>query len=518
MTLGLTLRDRDPGEVLASYVPRLLATWQPPTDTPGWIEVEGTLVSADISGFTALSERLAKLGREGAEKLTNLLNDCFGRMIEAVNDEGGDILKFGGDALLILFSGPDHVNAACRATADMRTIVARPLTGGARVGYDSGSRKGCTGNVHRLLAPDRPHRPRDHRPGRDRDRRVRVDAVAGDILFSSAAAAWFPAEALATNSTTAAAAWCGHRRRSSDRDVIRQHDWRRRPGSLPSEARSVSRSSSVRPPSIVVSRSPSSSSRTRIISRSRDRPLSRLISNASCRSWPIRQRSTVCTGWPPTSSPTAARSSSPPAPRLRPRTTRIRMLRAARTSSEQTTDFDVRVGVNSGPVFVGDLGSPRRRTFTIMGDAVNLAGGSWVEGRTGRGGRVEGAHRPSAHPVRAPPTRTLLREGQGRADHGLRARPPRRTRRDLDRHVLPLIGRRASSRCSRASSPGAAVDTVRSSSWQRRSGQDPSDRRGTPAGSEPDTYRHLRSLAAPHRISCCVCCCGHCPARPGDTG
>ena len=29
-------------------------------------------------------------------------------MIEAVNDKVGDILKFGGDALLILFGGPDH--------------------------------------------------------------------------------------------------------------------------------------------------------------------------------------------------------------------------------------------------------------------------------------------------------------------------------------------------------------------------------------------------------------------------
>jgi class 3 adenylate cyclase len=50
-----------------------------------------------------------------------------------------------------------------------------------------------------------------------------------------------------------------------------------------------------------------------------------------------------------------------------------RMLRTVRTVIEQTTGFDVRVGVNCGPVFVGDLGSPRRRTFTLMGDAVNLA-------------------------------------------------------------------------------------------------------------------------------------------------
>ena len=33
----------------------------------------------------------------------------------------------------------------------------------------------------------------------------------------------------------------------------------------------------------------------------------------------------------------------------------------------------VRIGVNRGPVFVGEIGPPYRRTFTVMGDAVNLA-------------------------------------------------------------------------------------------------------------------------------------------------
>ena len=63
----VTLSWADHVATLASYVPHLVASWQPPTDTPGWIEVDGTLVSADISGFTALSERLARLGREGAK-------------------------------------------------------------------------------------------------------------------------------------------------------------------------------------------------------------------------------------------------------------------------------------------------------------------------------------------------------------------------------------------------------------------------------------------------------------------
>ena len=49
------------------------------------------------------------------------------------------------------------------------------------------------------------------------------------------------------------------------------------------------------------------------------------------------------------------------------------MLRATRSIVAGTVGTDVRAGVNVGPVFVGNLGSATRRTFTVMGDAVNLA-------------------------------------------------------------------------------------------------------------------------------------------------
>ena len=55
---------------------------------------------ADISGFTALSERLAAKGADGVEELTQILNAYFGRLIEVIVDHGGDVVKFAGDALL----------------------------------------------------------------------------------------------------------------------------------------------------------------------------------------------------------------------------------------------------------------------------------------------------------------------------------------------------------------------------------------------------------------------------------
>ena len=43
--------------VLRPYVPDLLRSW--PEDC-AWLELDGTMVSADITGFTALTERLAE--------------------------------------------------------------------------------------------------------------------------------------------------------------------------------------------------------------------------------------------------------------------------------------------------------------------------------------------------------------------------------------------------------------------------------------------------------------------------
>ena len=85
-----------------------------------WATIDGTLCHIDISGFTSLSERLAARGRVGAEELTEVLDTVFGSMLRLVRERGGALLKFGGDALLLLFEGDDHaVEAAC-AAVEMR--------------------------------------------------------------------------------------------------------------------------------------------------------------------------------------------------------------------------------------------------------------------------------------------------------------------------------------------------------------------------------------------------------------
>lgn len=58
---------------------------------------------ADVSGYTALSERYNNTGKGGTYRLTVTLNTYLGSLIELIYTHGGDILKFAGDAFLALW-------------------------------------------------------------------------------------------------------------------------------------------------------------------------------------------------------------------------------------------------------------------------------------------------------------------------------------------------------------------------------------------------------------------------------
>lgn len=107
--------------MLATYLPHRIVTHRlTTTDDQPWLEwVEGSLLFADVSGSTALAERLSSLGREGAEIVTDTLNTYFGTLIRHIQQAGGDVINFGGDALVVLFTDSDHAYTA--------TIVARDL-------------------------------------------------------------------------------------------------------------------------------------------------------------------------------------------------------------------------------------------------------------------------------------------------------------------------------------------------------------------------------------------------------
>jgi class 3 adenylate cyclase/tetratricopeptide (TPR) repeat protein len=102
---------------VATYLPQRLVRRQLEGGTPApWLEwIDGSLLFADISGSTALAEQLGVLGREGTERVTEFLNEFFAAMIAVIDEYGGDLLNFGGDALLVLFVGPEHAHIATEA-------------------------------------------------------------------------------------------------------------------------------------------------------------------------------------------------------------------------------------------------------------------------------------------------------------------------------------------------------------------------------------------------------------------
>lgn len=121
--------DRTRQELLAAFVPRLaleLDVDRRVTESGSlYASIDGSMLSADISGFTSLSERQSAKGKAGAEVLAEIISSCFTDLIEAAYEYDGEIIKFGGDALLVLFRGDDHGRrAAGTGLAMQRTLGA----------------------------------------------------------------------------------------------------------------------------------------------------------------------------------------------------------------------------------------------------------------------------------------------------------------------------------------------------------------------------------------------------------
>jgi len=112
---------------LTAYLPAtLVQQWaRKPDQPPVWGDwLSGSLMFCDISGFTAMSEHLARLGKEGAELMAAVLNQFFERMIGIALDWGGAQMKFGGDAMLLLFSDERHVERAAASGLEMQAAMA----------------------------------------------------------------------------------------------------------------------------------------------------------------------------------------------------------------------------------------------------------------------------------------------------------------------------------------------------------------------------------------------------------
>jgi class 3 adenylate cyclase len=145
-------------QILAAYVPPniIRATLNETSPTPPTEaradRFPAAVLFADVSGFTPLTEALALKGSEGPEELTRLLNGYFSRMIALIEAEGGEVVKFSGDAVTVVFpAAQEDLSIATRrarqaaeamqvAMSEFSTLEtsAGPMALGMKIGIGAG--------------------------------------------------------------------------------------------------------------------------------------------------------------------------------------------------------------------------------------------------------------------------------------------------------------------------------------------------------------------------------------------
>jgi class 3 adenylate cyclase/tetratricopeptide (TPR) repeat protein len=361
---------------LGSYTPRLSAEWELDAPETRWQELDATCCFVDISGFTALSERLARRGRIGAEELTEVLNHVFSRMLGVAYSKGGALLKFGGDALLLAFTRDDHATLAAQAAVAMRAALREARTlptsvGSVNLKMSVGVHSGSfhlfrVGSSHQELLISG--------PAASTTTRMEQIADAGEIVISDATAARLPRTAVGERKD---AGWL-----LKWRQVVAGG-----PGPIPARQVSATAVENTIPVALrhrLTDRPGESEHRLASVGFVKFQGVDDLLNTAGPEATAVALDAVVSaveiaadaesvtflasdidanggkiilvTGVPSTQEDDEGR-----------------MLRAARAVIEQPLPLPVRIGVNRGHVFSGDIGTEFRRTFTIMGDTVNLA-------------------------------------------------------------------------------------------------------------------------------------------------
>ena len=363
--------ERDPasGGKLAPYLPRLVHEWSTDAQGARFRVLEGSLVSVDISGFTALAERLSAKGRAGAEELVQRISSVFDLLIEAAERHGGDVLKFRGDALLLFFRGERHAQRAAGAASDMQWTIESIESEDVELRMSAGVH---SGDCHFFLT-ETPHRELIvGGPGATRVFELEDLASAGEIVLS------------ADTAGAVESSWLG-----DERDGARVMQRLERGASAippPSDVPGANLDEYVHAPlrahlavssgeaehrQVTVAFVKLSGTDELIASDGPAALLKRIdtlaaVVGRACETYGLTWLESdidvgavklYLTGGAPSSSGQDEEG----------------MLRALREIVAADVDLPIRAGVNRGHVFTGDIGGSTRRTYAVMGDAVNLA-------------------------------------------------------------------------------------------------------------------------------------------------
>ncbi len=400
------------------------------------------MVFGDVSGFTKMSERLARHGKVGAEEVTDAINTCFEALLDVAYRAGGSLLKFGGDALLLYFAGDDHARRAAHAAAGMRSRLRqvgrlRTTAGIVTLRISIGVH---AGTFHAFLVGD------SHREflitGSGASATVRAEgaASAGEIVISAGAAAALPASCRGPARSEGyllhgAPALDGERRVRRDDDAgvdvatlvpvaIRQH--------LMSGARDPEhRRASVAfihfdgTDEIIEHEGPEElalrlDQLVRIAQHAADEfNVTFLGTDIDLDGGKIILVSGV--------------------PR-RLGEDEDRLVTALRRVVESDPALPVRIGVHSGPVFAADVGPPYRRTFTVMGDTVNLAARVMAKASPGQVLATADVLERCRRKYRTTALEPFFVKGKRAPVTAMEVGPPRRVDTSSG-HLLGLVGR-----------------------------------------------------------------------------
>lgn len=107
-------------KVIASIIPdEILLSESTNYDTT----FSAAVLVADATGFTELSERYNKMGKGGASVLSDVLSRYLGPMIQEIMHQGGDVIKFAGDAFLVSFKASADLPLYMAVTRAIDTSV-----------------------------------------------------------------------------------------------------------------------------------------------------------------------------------------------------------------------------------------------------------------------------------------------------------------------------------------------------------------------------------------------------------
>jgi class 3 adenylate cyclase/tetratricopeptide (TPR) repeat protein len=432
----MTQVERGSDALLMPYLPRLVRGWSTEPDAPRARTLEGSLVSVDISGFTALAERLSVKGRAGAEELVQRISSCFDRLIAVAERHGGDVLKFRGDALLLFFRDDRHAERAAGAASDMQWTIEGMESADVELRMSAGAH---SGECHFFLA-ERPYRELlVAGPGATRVFELEDLASAGEIMLSAETAA------------AVEPAWLGEERDGAR--VMRRLEPGASPIPPPPDVAGMHLEEFVPAPlrahlavssgeaehrQVTVAFVKMSQTDGVVANEGPSALLERIDALAAsvddaCATYGLTWLESdidvdavklYLTGGAPASSGQDEEG----------------MLRGLREIVAADVDLPLRAGVNRGHVFTGDIGGETRRTYAVMGDAVNLA--ARLTGRAQPGDILATTDvLERAKTLYATDKEPLLVKGKERAVTAHHVGAPVGTRDEAPVDTTPIVGR-----------------------------------------------------------------------------